>query len=397
MEYYEGVSKEEVLAVNHGSDILLQYNRLNQLGALENLENLRKENKELDRLISDAAALVALPDMGMMLDFVIDKVLERFVPEFLAFVMEPPRGTRLSQHCYRNLRHTDETIPIECYRRIKEHFLSKPFTTQFETIKKETGEYKELDQFSPEIVFPMRGIRGLYGIVVLGRKVVGNEYSELERMYLDRLTRFLSVGIQNSFHHHSSITDPKTGLYNHEYFVRRLEEELARTSRQGTTGCVFMLDVDHFKWFNDLHGHMAGDVALESLAEALTQATRSGDSVSRFGGEEFCVLAVDCDEASAIELGERIRERVESMSIPYEGQSLSMTISIGSCMLDARIDTKQMIANADKALYAAKAGGRNRCKMFKPGLLGRATLMRESMQEVEGVASANTSPVHEAV
>ncbi|MDX9897440.1 MAG: GGDEF domain-containing protein [Spirochaetia bacterium] len=373
------MNKEAALAVKHGSDILSQYNRLNQLGALENLENLRKENKELDRLISDAAALVALPDVSMMLDFVIDKILERFVPEFLAFVMEPPRGTRLNQYCYRNLRLCDETIPIECYRRIKQHFLSKPFTAQFETIKNETGEYKELDRFSPEIVFPMRGISGLYGIVVLGSKVVGNEYSELERMYLDRLSRFLSVGIQNSFHHQSSITDPKTGLYNHDYFVRRLNEELARSGRQGTQACVFMLDVDHFKWFNDLHGHMAGDVALETLAEALKQATRIGDSVSRFGGEEFCVLAVDCNEASAIELAERIRQSIESMSIQYAGQSLSITVSIGSCMLDARVDAKQIIDNADKALYAAKSSGRNCCKLFRAGLLGRATLLRASM------------------
>ena len=165
-------------------DVLTQYNRLSQLGAIENLEALRLENRELDRLVTDAAALVALPSVPMMLDFVIDKVLERFVPPFLASVIEPPRGNRLSQFCYRNLKPSDEEIPIDCYRRIKSRFLSKPFTERFDTILAETGEYPELEPFSPELVFPMRGIDGLYGIVVLGSKVVGDEYSEVETMYL---------------------------------------------------------------------------------------------------------------------------------------------------------------------------------------------------------------------
>jgi len=114
-------------------DVVSQYNRLNQLGAIDNLEALRLENRELDRLVTDAAALVALPSVPLMLDFVIDKALERFVPTFLAFVIEPPRGNRLSQFCYRNLKPSDETIPLDCYRRIKSRFLSKPFTERFDT------------------------------------------------------------------------------------------------------------------------------------------------------------------------------------------------------------------------------------------------------------------------
>ena len=357
-------------------DVLTQYNRLSQLGAIENLEALRLENRELDRLVTDAAALVALPSVPMMLDFVIDKVLERFVPTFLAFVIEPPRGNRLSQFCYRNLKPSDEEIPIDCYRRIKSRFLSKPFTERFDTILAETGEYPELEPFSPELVFPMRGIDGLYGIVVLGSKVVGDEYSEAETMYLDRLTRFLAVGIQNGLHHQSSITDAKTGLYNHESFMRRLAEEQSRSSRNGAQACILMLDVDRFKRFNDSHGHLAGDAALEALASTLKAVMRTGDAVGRFGGEEFCVLALDCDPRGAMDAAERVRRAVESMRFPHDGKDLSITVSVGVRMLDPLIDPKDLLDDADKALYASKSGGRNRCTLFRPGLLGRAALLR---------------------
>jgi len=362
--------------LEQGSDILSQYNRLSQMGAIESLEALRKENRELDRLISDAATLVALPTVSRMLDFVIDKVLERFVPDFLAFVIEPPRGARLSQFCYRNLKPSEETIPLDAYARIKDHFLSKPFSDRFETIRHETGDYPGLEAFSPELVFPMRGIAGLYGIVVLGHKVVGDEYSDIERMYIDRLTRFLAVGIQNGLHHQSSITDAKTGLYNHEFFMRRLEEELSRCDRVGSDACVLMLDVDRFKRFNDSYGHLAGDAVLESLALALKEAMRSEDSVARFGGEEFCVLAVDCGAEAGMAMAERIRAIIEALRIEYNGRALRITVSIGVCMLDPRLKAKDLLDDADKALYASKAGGRNRCTLFRPGFLGRATLLR---------------------
>lgn len=370
--------EDRTSAAASGSDILARFNLLERSGALGDLEALRKENRELDQLITDASALVALSSVPRMLDFVIEKVLEHFVPEFLGFVIEPPRGMRLSQFCYRNLRLTDEVVPLDSYHRLKAHFLEKPYAARYEAIAQELGFDHALDPFNPEVIFPMRGIGGLYGIVLLGHKVVGADYSDFEAMYVDRLTRFLSVGLQNGLHHLSSITDSKTGLYNHEYFVRRLEEELARESRQGNRACVMMLDVDHFKHFNDTYGHLLGDSALESLASTLKSAMRASDAVARFGGEEFCVLAVDCDEYRAMDIAERIRSSVEAMDIPNGAGSLHITVSIGIRMLEPGIGTQANVVldEADKALYASKAAGRNRCTMFRPGLLGRASLLR---------------------
>jgi len=392
MVYHRDVSYDPDLTTVPAADILTQYQQLSQSGALENLEMLRRENRELDRLVSDAAVLVALPTIPAMLDFTIDKLLERFVPEFLGFIIEPPRGARLSQFCYRNLKPSDETIPIESYRKLKQFFLTKPFSERYETIRKETGIIAGIHTFAPELVFPLRGISGLYGLVVLGRTVLGNEYSDLERMYVDRLMRFLAVGIQNGLHHYSSITDPKTGLYNHEFFMRRLEEEMARCKRNGSKAAVLMLDVDHFKRFNDQYGHMAGDEALESLATELKKAMRTGDAVARFGGEEFCVLAVECDEGGARDIAERIRECIEAMPIEFGGETLKITVSVGICMLDLESTPKQLLDDADKALYASKAGGRNQCTLFRPGFLGRATLARatRAATKPQGAKQAST-------
>ncbi len=387
MVYYTAVTNDPERKPVQAVDILSQYKQLSQSGALENLESLRRENRELDRLVSDAAVLVALPTIPSMLDFTIDKLLERFIPEFLGFVIEPPRGVRLSQFCYRNLKPSDETIPVESYRKLKQYFLTKPFSERYETIRKETGTIPGLDPFAPELVFPLRGISGLYGLVVLGRTVLGKEYSDLERMYVDRLMRFLAVGIQNGLHHYSSITDPKTGLYNHEFFMRRLEEEMARCERNGSEAAVLMLDVDHFKRFNDQYGHMAGDEALEALAAELKKAMRTGDAVARFGGEEFCVLAVECDVHGAQDIAERIRECIENMHIDFNGESLRITVSIGLCMLDHRSTPKQLLDDADKALYASKSGGRNRCTVFQQGFLGRAMLARASKTGAKPLAA----------
>jgi len=377
MHYYCLVAQKPVTATEPGIDILTQYNLLQRSGALDDLESLRRENRELDRLITDAATLVSLDSMSRMMEFIIDRLLEHIIPQFLAFIIEPPRGTRIAQYCFRNLKPSEETIPAVTYERLKRCLQGKTFAINFEALRTEFGDFPELNQYNPEMVFPLVGIGGLYGMAILGRKIVGADYTDLEQMYIDRLIRFLAIGIQNGLHHHNSITDAKTGLYNHDFFLRRLEEELARSDRHGNRSCALMIDVDHFKNFNDTYGHLAGDVALEALASTLGQTRRTGDAVARFGGEEFCVLAVDCDEVGAFELAERIRSGVEAMSIPHGAESLSVTVSIGIRMIDPRSSAKKILDEADKALYASKAGGRNRCTMFKPGLLGRASMMRD--------------------
>ncbi len=159
-------------------------------------------------------------------------------------------------------------------------------------------------------------------------------------------------------------TDSLTGTYNRGYFDDRFDEQVAAMiAASQTIGLVF-IDVDHFKAVNDTHGHMAGDEVLRQVAEALKWATRSTDIVARYGGEEFVVMVTDPRRDDLAHLGERLRTQVEQMGIVYEGTAIPITISVGAAMGRpiSVVDKfgERLIAAADKAMYEAKRGGRNR-------------------------------------
>ncbi len=373
------------------------YKALAESGTWESLEALRRENRELESLVNDVSGLLGLSGIPEMMEFVISRFLDRFIPVFLAFLIEPPRGGRVRQYCYRSLHPADEEVPIRYYRALKRLFLEDSRSRTFEEARQALGDSafdRDFLSYEPELILPMRGIGGLYGIILLGRKIAGAEYTLPERMYVDRLSRFLSVAIQNGLHHESSITDPKTGLFNHDYFMRRAEDELARSARHGSRAGMILADVDHFKRFNDRYGHLAGDEVLQVLSRVMKAATRSEDTVARFGGEEFSVLIVECDEAHLAEVAERIRAAVEGMRVPYKGEVLSVTVSLGARLLDARErrGARDLLDDADRALYASKAAGRNRVTIYRPGLLGRASMRRLPGGAAGGSAAAPAGP-----
>lgn len=162
----------------------------------------------------------------------------------------------------------------------------------------------------------------------------------------------------------AATTDPLTGLMNRRAFLTALELERQRTRRHGYPLWLLMLDVDHFKRINDRHGHSAGDDVLVTLARILTAQLRQVDLVGRWGGEEFVVALSGADEAGARVASERLRQAVAAMKVTDQlGNQLHTTVSIGaSCLLED--DTPERLINrADKLMYQAKAGGRNRVEL----------------------------------
>jgi len=368
-------------------DVLAQFNYLEKSGALDALGDLRMENRELERIITDAALLVAYTDVNSMREFVITKLLDHFIPEFLAFLVHPPRGSKLRQFCYRNLKESGETIAPVYYEILTERFSRNPVHATFAELTAELGDDVFGDDFRslrPEIIFPMFGIGGIYGTVIFGKKIIETEYTELEQKYVDRIIRFLAVSMQNGLHYESSITDHKTGLYTHDYFIRRLDEAMARAGRHRALSGILMLDVDHFKRFNDTWGHVTGDRVLEAIAVVLKQSTRIEDCAARFGGEEFSVLVADCDAHTLMHVAERIRLAIAAIQLVSGNDTLSITVSIGARMIDGRnrdrlgISPLIFVGDADKALYRSKHEGRNRSTLFLQGLLGRAIQMNET-------------------
>ncbi|HIF6301045.1 TPA: GGDEF domain-containing protein, partial [Klebsiella michiganensis] len=155
-----------------------------------------------------------------------------------------------------------------------------------------------------------------------------------------------------------SMLDPLTGLYNRRGLQNRLDTIL---SLDGAGHYVLLLDIDHFKAYNDHYGHMMGDQALIQVSAAIRNAVRSRDIVARFGGEEFMVLLTSSSAENALQAAERIRQRVYDLKIPHmfnESVATNVTISIGMTpLMDADIDSA--LKRADNALYEAKNMGRN--------------------------------------
>jgi diguanylate cyclase (GGDEF)-like protein len=145
-------------------------------------------------------------------------------------------------------------------------------------------------------------------------------------------------------------TDSLTGVANRRAWDEELPRELARSARSRQPVCVALLDLDHFKAYNDEHGHQAGDRLLKTAAAAWEGRLRKTDLLARYGGEEFAVLLPDCALGNAMEIAERLRNAQPEV-----------TCSIGVADWDGREDIGRLVARADRALYAAKAGGRDRC------------------------------------
>lgn len=164
-----------------------------------------------------------------------------------------------------------------------------------------------------------------------------------------------------------AIRDPLTRLYNRDGLTHLLGRHFARRD----SGAVYVLqgDVDHFKHINDRYGHAVGDAVLIAVAAELSRLVRGSDVVARTGGEEFVVLAVDTDQPTAQALAERLRQGVAALPISVGGHTVRCTISIGVSERVARPDEwAQAWREADKALYHAKAAGRDRVEMFCAGM-----------------------------
>jgi diguanylate cyclase (GGDEF)-like protein len=167
-----------------------------------------------------------------------------------------------------------------------------------------------------------------------------------------------------------AVTDGLTGLYNHRHFHERLTLEVERSQRSGLPLSLLMLDVDHFKQFNDTFGHPAGDEVLRQLARVLADTRRANDVVARYGGEEFAVILVDTPKFTAAKVAERVRERINthdfSEAAPRAGK-LSASIGVAT-FPDDGADAETLVRSADTALYAAKRAGRNRVVLASEAL-----------------------------
>lgn len=168
-------------------------------------------------------------------------------------------------------------------------------------------------------------------------------------------------------------TDPLTNLLNRRAFMEGAADAMRYFQRYGRAIATLIVDIDHFKRVNDEHGHAAGDAVIRRIGELIAQTLRETDKVARFGGEEFVVLLREVSEQDAHELAERIRLVIAESTIPFDGRNLGVTVSIGCAAITAHDrDVEELIERADRALYSAKAAGRN-CIRLAPAPMDKKT------------------------
>ncbi len=167
--------------------------------------------------------------------------------------------------------------------------------------------------------------------------------------------------------HHATL-DPLTGTFNRRHFMQTVDREWSRAKRYNMDCALLLMDVDHFKRVNDAHGSLCGDRLLREIARVSGETLRQADVLARFGGEEFAVFLPHTDPLGALDVAERMRERVEQLQFSWDERDVPVSVSLGVASLQyEHLTLDHLIHDADEALYSAKAAGRN-CVRAKLGL-----------------------------
>lgn len=158
------------------------------------------------------------------------------------------------------------------------------------------------------------------------------------------------------------VKDPVTNTYNKSYFLQRITEEFSFCQRQNLPLSVIMFDIDHFKLINDTYGHLAGDQCLQEVCELIAKVIRQDDVFCRYGGEEFVIIMRNTEGQAAVNLAERVRQKIETTPVFFDGQNIRVTVSSGvaTAQNENYRDYMAFMADADRHLYRSKGSGRNR-------------------------------------
>ncbi len=203
---------------------------------------------------------------------------------------------------------------------------------------------------------------GVINFAMLSRK---KTFSGKDTETLSVAAHLIAMALQRQQFYQMSIKDELTGLYSFRYFKERLKEEVTRSKRYKMVGSLVIFDLDHFKSVNDTYGHPFGNVVLKAAADVLKNTVRQGvDLPVRFGGEELAVILPHTNDQGALILAERIRAKIETLALTFEGKPVKVTISGGIAAFPTHGDDSDLVLKkADDALYRAKQGGRNRIEM----------------------------------
>lgn len=239
------------------------------------------------------------------------------------------------------------------------------------------AEREQLTNSGIGILYPLKSRGRLICILALGQKTVARPFSHEDLELVRSMANQAGIIIENAqLFTRANIranTDELTGLYNHRHFHERLEQEIARGSRFGTTFSLVIMDIDLFKSYNDIYGHLAGDQVLRRVGHYLATSVRSIDMAFRYGGEEFAIILPEARLDDAYKVAERIRKTIEAKS-STRAMPITMSVGVANWPNDG-VMKEEIIGRADAALYRAKQTGRNRTCLSSEGVQTGAGLI----------------------
>ncbi|MDR2054133.1 MAG: diguanylate cyclase, partial [Treponema sp.] len=259
--------------------IIENYSSLQEIGVIQHIDYLNKEIKKYQGLLFSAGEIFNCTTTDEIMDAAVWQISDLYLPSFVAFIWKPLQNRDdVTIKGYQNYKFVDLNLNIENIIPLESFFQANQEPVSYEKLKEALGKVPEagmiLESFgrlAPELVIPILGLKGLYGIILVGTKILTGKYTASEFLFLRQLMSFVSQAIQNHIHYEYSVRDVKTGLYNHGFFSTRFSEEVSRVKRTNYTSSLIVIDVDKFKNFNDNYGHLAGDKVLEYIARTIRQ------------------------------------------------------------------------------------------------------------------------------
>ena len=340
----------------------------------EELQHLDMElgNQDLKEIIEVASQITAQLDIEIILKNVVLSLYAKFQTPTVTFLL--PHDLDENQpviYHYLGMKREDLSLELPSITSIlgfleRDEYNQITFTYFSENFP-EPQVVEHLAALAPDIIVPLRTDKGVNGLILLPAKGGDGPFTLLDVQYITQIVRFASIAVENANLYWQATTDRMTKLFSHHFFEKNLEEEILRARRYGASFSLLMLDIDHFKKFNDTYGHLQGDLIIKEIAHILRTSVRSIDFTARYGGEEFAVILPEVNVQGAAVVGERIRRGIERHEFAGEEGRLHVTVSIGVAefKVDRMRTASQFIAEADKALYQSKELGRNRVTVQK--------------------------------
>jgi len=212
------------------------------------------------------------------------------------------------------------------------------------------------------VVLPLKVENKNFGVVNLHFNINTRFPSSfLDKMLLKILSDYISIIIDNCYKYFDAVSDSMTKMYNHNYILKRLQQEIEFSKKFKSTLSLILIDIDHFKQINDKYGHQSGDKVIISIAKIIKDNIRFSDIAGRYGGEEFCIILPNTKLEGAVSIAQRLKNQISAKKITIQdGQQISVSCSFGVKEYDMNDTVEEFINKTDKLLYQAKFLGRNR-------------------------------------